>query len=98
MPKTSFQCSNKNTYTTLAAYNASTQGYVNGPASVTPRYNMGTTIVPVWGSMGYEALTHDNAELGRCGGYYTIKAAYPDYSKGSCGRYAKRACAGTVLK
>ena len=92
---TKFACSNGTSYAELQSYNSTDSRYINGTTSVTTRHSAGTQLIPVWGGYGYEALTHDLKH--GCGNYFTITDAYPDYSKGSCGRYAKRACAGTVL-
>jgi hypothetical protein len=91
---TKFACSNGTSYADLQSYNSTDTRFVNGPVSA--KYTQATQLIPVWGSLGYEALTHDVKH--GCGNYFTINNAYPDYSKGSCGRYAKRACSGTVLK
>jgi len=80
-------------YATLAGYNSVARGTVHAPVAVTRGVTQRLQAVPVWGSMGYDALTH--GQKYRCGGYYTIEGAYPDYSK-NCGAYVQRACAGTI--
>ena len=82
-------------YATLAGYNSRVAGTVNGPAAVSARRSQTFQAVHVWGSMGYEALTH--GENYRCGGYFTIEGAYPDYSS-KCGKMMRRACAGTISR
>jgi len=80
-------------YATLAGYNSRVAGTINGPTAVSARRSQKFQAVPVWGSMGYEALTH--GENFRCGGYFTIEGAYPDYSS-KCGKMMRRACAGVI--
>lgn len=46
-------------------------------------------IVPVWGSIGYDALTH--GDRCTCGGHFTIENAYPNY-KNNCTKFTKRLC------
>jgi hypothetical protein len=83
-------------YATLAGYNTRSRGNVNAPIAVTRGVTQRLQAVPVWGSFGYSALTHGDIDY-RCGGYYTIEGAYPDYSK-NCGAYVQRSCAGHIPK
>ena len=80
-------------YATLAGYNSRLPGTINAPTVVTQVPSQAIQAIPTWGSYGYEALTHGLPY--RCGGYYTIEGAYPDYANG-CGKYVKRACAGVI--
>ena len=82
-------------YATLAGYNAHVPGTVNAPMAIKARPSQLIQGVPVWGSGGYDVLTHNVPR--HCGGYFTIEGAYPDYSK-RCGRMVKRACAGVIRK
>ena len=82
-------------YATLGSYNSHVRGTINGPASIVNVPSQAIQSIPVWGSQGYDALTHGNLPY-QCGGYYSIEGAYPMYNK-MCGSLAKRACAGTVL-
>jgi len=81
-------------YATLGGYNAHVPGTINGSPSIVQVPSQRVQAIPVWGSQGYDALTHGVPY--RCGGYYTIQGAYPSYNK-HCGRLAQRACAGTKL-
>jgi len=56
-------------------------------------FNMGEEIIPLYASLGYEALTHAGAGIGL--GYYNVAGAYPSFA-GSCTRYGKRGCSGLV--
>lgn len=74
-------------YSTLADY--------NGPESAQQQQssgfpNMRVQTIPVWGGIGYEALTHD----GRCscGGHFQLVDAYYDAAANNCPKYAQRAC------
>ena len=80
-------------YATLANYNSRIPGTINAPTVVTQTPSQAVQAIPVWGSYGYEALSHGQDY--RAGGYFTIEGAYPDYSN-NCGKYVKRACAGVV--
>lgn len=80
-------------YATLGGYNSKVTGTINAPLSVTNVPTSAVQAIPVWGSFGYDALTHNQPY--RCGGYYTIEGAYPSYSS-NCGRYVKRACGGVI--
>ena len=82
-------------YATLAGYNSRVRGTVQAPVAITKGVTQRIQAIPVWGSMGYDALTHGQDY--RCGGYYTIEGAYPDYSN-ACGSYVQRACAGTIKR
>ena len=82
-------------YATLGGYNSHVAGTVNAPMAVQARPSQAVQAIPVWGSFGYDALTHGRNY--RCGGYYTIEGAYPDYSS-KCGRRVKRACAGVIRR
>ncbi len=81
-------------YATLGGYNSRMPGTINGSPAVVQVHSQRVQLIPVWGSQGYDALTHGQEY--RCGGYYTIQGAYPQYNK-MCGSLAKRACAGTKL-
>jgi len=81
-------------YATLGGYNSRMPGTINGSPAVVQVPSQRVQLIPVWGSQGYDALTHGQEY--RCGGYYTIQGAYPQYNK-MCGSLAKRACAGTKL-
>jgi hypothetical protein len=81
-------------YATLGGYNSRVAGTINGSPAVVQVPSQRVQLIPVWGSQGYDALTHGQEY--RCGGYYTIQGAYPQYNK-MCGSLAKRACAGTKL-
>ncbi len=83
-------------YATLQGYNSRERGTVQAPVAVTKGVTQRIQAIPVWGSMGYDALTHGGIDY-RCGGYYTIEGAYPDYSN-ACGSYVQRACAGTIKR
>lgn len=52
--------------------------------------SMALQVIPVYGGIGYEALTHD----GRInyGGYFSIGSAYPNF-KNNCTKFTKRLCA-----
>ena len=82
-------------YATLGGYNSRVPGTINGSPAVVQVPSQRVQQIPVWGSQGYDALTHGGIPY-RCGGYYTIQGAYPMYNK-ACGQLAKRACAGTKL-
>jgi hypothetical protein len=82
-------------YATLGGYNSRVPGTINGSPAVVQVPSQRVQQIPVWGSQGYDALTHGGIPY-RCGGYYTIQGAYPMYNK-ACGQLATRACAGTKL-
>jgi len=72
-------------YQTLCAYNS------NGAmAPVQPSQTVGTYVVPMWGAIGNDALTHGGS--GNCGGYFTIMSAY-GANAGKCNtEYATSNC------
>lgn len=86
-------------YASLGTVNAHIPGMVNGPVVVNPHNpnkpveGWGVNVVPVFGSSGYDALTHGNTNTS-CGGYYTITNAYG----ADCGQYMKRACGGVLRR
>ncbi len=82
-------------YATLGRYNMRNPGMVSAPIDLSLVPSQRVVAVPVWGSYGYNSLTHGRMGY-NCSGYYTITGAYPNYSTG-CGKYARRACAGAVL-
>ena len=77
----------------LSSYNSRIPGSINAPTVVTQTPSQAVQAIPVWGSYGYDALSHGLDY--RCGGYFTIEGAYPNYAN-NCGKYVKRACAGVV--
>ena len=83
-------------YATLARYNMRNSGQVAAPVDLTIVPSQRVQVVPVWGSYGYNSLSHGKRGY-NCSGYYSITSAYPDYAT-NCGQYARRACAGTVMK
>jgi len=82
-------------YATLAKYNSTEPGTVQSSVSVVPNPSSNILRAPLWGGMGYDTFSHDQPQ--RCGGYFTIQGAYPDYST-KCGKMMYRACGGTQLR
>lgn len=85
-------------YSNLEDYNSSqsaskmSQTGIRAPmVAGTP--SMRVQIIPVYGGMSYEALTHD----GRCtcGGHFSIQNAYPNYGN-NCTKFGPRACADNM--
>lgn len=72
-------------YATLSHYNTSHNMGVPRPSNVAGSY-----VVPVFGSPGYNALTHGAAPS--CSGYFNIQSAY--HSKGAdCNQqYVRKLC------
>lgn len=87
--------SDSNCYATLGGYNSHMKGTINSSAMVVGEPSQRIQQIPVWGGIGYDALSHGVNE--RCGGYFTIGDAYPHYNK-KCGRMMHRACGGSVLR
>jgi len=56
--------------------------------------SMGTQVIPIDATMGYEALTHDVPPTSSS--YFGIDAAYPSFPEGTCTRFVLRKCDGTV--
>jgi len=83
-------------YASLGTYNMRNPALVSAPIDLSLVPSQRVVAVPLWGSFGYNSLSHGRQGY-NCSGYYTITGAYPDYSK-NCGRYARRACAGTTLR
>lgn len=79
-------CGNYNNgYSTLACYNA-------GDKKLIPGQTGGMFIVPQYGSIGYNALTH--GVKNGSGGYFKIDDAYHT-NKGKCETtYARKFCGG----
>lgn len=74
-------------YNNLGSYNDN---------SIRPNVNTGYYVVPSWGSIGYNALTHDNQ--GSCGGYFNIQSAY-GYGSSNCNSpYTNMLCGSCVGK
>ena len=70
-------------YSSLANYNSTALA-----PQISPNTH-GKMIVPVWGSIGYDALIHGG---GGCGNYANINSAYGSES-GSCNqKYLKKLC------
>jgi hypothetical protein len=82
---TSDACSYKQVYEQCGS-----QGNSNG---VNPVPTSGQYVVPDYGAIGYDALTHGNAG-GGCNNYFNIEQAY-GAGAGSCSTsYSVRACGG----
>jgi hypothetical protein len=79
------------TYASLGHYN---QGMGSGPIAPVPAGvpSMKYQVVPVYGSMGYNALTHGTKVPG-CTQYFNIGTAYPSYPNG-CTKFTSRLCSG----
>lgn len=76
-------------YARLGTYNQGPGAGAMAPVpSETP--SMSVVIVPVDGSLGYEALTH-GPNAGVNGNYFNIDSAYPFYDKG-CTTFTTRMC------
>lgn len=75
-------------YAQLCSYN---QGGKMAP--VNPKQTSGVYVVPSYGAIGYNALTHGQGVPG-CGGYFNIKSAY-GAGAGSCNTtYTTKLCGG----
>jgi len=86
-------------YNTLSNYNTAESASKMQSSGINPPIPAGTPsskiqVVPVYGGIGYESLTHD----GRInyGGHFNITNAYPNY-KNNCTKFVKRLCADDVL-
>jgi hypothetical protein len=55
---------------------------------------MGTQIIPIDATMGYESLTHMISPTPSS--YFEIESAYPSFPRGTCTRFVLRKCDGTV--
>lgn len=79
------------TYASLGNYN---QGMGAGPMAPVPSGvpSMKYQIVPVYGSMGYDSLTHGR-RTPTCNGYFSIGDAYPTYPD-KCTSFTTRLCSG----
>ena len=76
-------------YAKLGCYSGS-----NGTMAPIKNNNMGTQIIPVYGAIGYEALTsvgHGNSG-GNCSSYFNINDAYGADSASCKTKYVQRAC------
>jgi hypothetical protein len=76
-------------YTNLANYNTSSKGHMGHP-QVSPTTVVGTYIVPEYGAIGYNALTHGDAPT--CGGYFDITSAYGKTANNCNTKYMNRLC------
>lgn len=81
-------------YNTLDNYNSAQSSSQMRDSGIHPPVPAGTPsmkvqVVPQYGMIGYEALTHD----GRCdcGGHFTITNAYPAYGN-NCTKFTQRLC------
>ena len=93
-------CNSAGSFAQLQDYYRGERGTVNfqRPQGTGP-LSQATQLVPVFGTFGYEALTHGGREgvTAGCGGqYFTIDSAYPAYP-GNCQGYAYRACDGNQI-
>lgn len=78
-------------YATLGEY-AGTGNEAADQATGIPSMKIQT--IPVYGGIGYEALTHDGKCS--CGGHFQLMDAYPDAENNTCPKYAQRACGGNL--
>ena len=78
-------------YANLGHYN---QGMGAGPVAPVPAGvpSMAYQVVPVYGSMGYDSLTHGKKVPG-CSQYFGIGKAYPQYPN-NCTKFTRRLCSG----
>ena len=75
-------------YTQLGSYLGS-----NSPHHLNAGPSSGSMVVPQWGAIGYDALTHGGA-AGSCNSYFNINHAY-GYGAGNCHtKYTRRLCGG----
>lgn len=56
--------------------------------------SMGTQVIPIDATLGYEALTHNVPPTSSA--YFGIDSAYPSFPVGTCTRFVLRKCDGVV--
>ena len=73
--------------------NYATLGYYNSNSSVAPiaAPRVSTVVVPAYGGVGYDSLTHGVQQQGGCDNYFSIGNAYPGYP-GGCNKFTTRLC------
>lgn len=78
-------------YGTLNHYNQGMGVGANVPVPAgVPK--MSHQVVPVYGSMGYDALTH-GTHVPSCTNYFDLSKAYPKYPN-NCTKFTTRLCSG----
>jgi len=81
-------------YTNLSNYNVKSPGTLGTPA-VPPSVVSGYYVVPQYGSIGYDALTHGTGPS--CTGYFNITDGYGP-NAGNCNtQYMQSPCGGAAL-
>lgn len=77
------------TYASLGNYN---EGMGAGPVAPVPAGvpSMKYQVVPVYGGMGYDSLTH-GAKVPSCTGHFSLGKAYPQYPN-NCTKFTTRLC------
>ena len=76
-------------YSTLGNYNGSSRGTMGHP-TVPATTVSGSYIVPDYGTIGYNALTH--GDVPSCVGYFNITNAYGKNAASCSTRYSQRLC------
>jgi hypothetical protein len=83
-----------NTTTGAACSYTNLQIYNQGPTKLSAASSSGVmagSIVPQWGGVGYDALSHGAAPS--CSGYFNVQSAYPSMAGGNCGtNFVHRGC------
>jgi len=78
-------------YVSLANYNSSSAGTLGNPTYMHATDVVGHYVVPNYGSIGYNALSHGNTTPS-CSGYFNITSAY-GANAGDCNtQYINSSC------
>ncbi len=86
---------NSQCYTTLGRYNATFPSQIMAPVAATQVLANRTLVIPSFGSLGYQSLTHGVG--GNCTNYFNRTDAYPGIdAQGNCTslKYIARSACG----
>ena len=82
-------------YANLSNYNSSSDGTLSSPA-FRAGVSSGHYLVPQYGAVGYQTLTHDSVDP-TCNGYFNIQNAYGADADNCNTQFASSDCAGNVV-
>lgn len=83
-------------YSSLKNYSRGGAMNIHAPQRVGVDVRGSMIAVPVYGSLGYNSLTH-NVKEPSCSGFFNVKNAYSS-AGGNCAKFTTRACApGSIM-
>ena len=83
-------------YANLSTYNSSSDGTLSSPA-FRASANRDSYVIPQYGAVGYNTLTHENSDPS-CAGYFNIQSAYGANADDCNTQYGNTDCAGNNIE